>query len=358
MEACIELGSWYEGLVDRAAGDAGRKKMLLRAKTYFVRFLKLHTKRDVNLLKATLAIERIDEQLEKLGGKPRVRDVAGVLWAAVDDLCEVRINGKLVLAADIRSRKSEKVTLNPGDLITARLVNTGGPAGFCFAFQGEGADVEFSSDTWSWFIYAPPSAKSWWKVRPGRKVKRAQKGNNRGLRGLAAQMASRPLQTPCEMIWGVGRQCYLYHVVTVDELRGSGLKCVSIDATYTASSVYPRTSQLPVLLTGKGELHGRVYAFHTKLEASPYIIITLKKAFPIERIAIENLRASGLYSRARGLTMWTSSDRKRWKPIWTAKNAQAAWRIDLKTPVTARYVKIGLRHTDYLHLAGVRIYSK
>jgi hypothetical protein len=280
------------------------------------------------------------------------------MWATVDDVCEVRINGKVVLATDIRSRRSAKVTLNPGDLITARLVDNGGQVGFCFVFQGEGADVEFSSNTRSWFIYTPGIAKSWWKARPGRKTRRARAGNNRNVGAQAARMAPRPLQTPYKSIWGVGRQCYLYHVVTADELRGSGLKCVSTDATYTASSIYRGTSPRPVLLTGKGNLYGGVHAFHTNLEASPYIVITLKKAFPIKRISIENRRDAGLYARARGLTVWVSSDRKRWKPIWSAERAQAAWRIDLKTPVTARYVKIGLRHTDYLHLAGVRIYAK
>lgn len=354
QDVCMELGAWYEGLTGGAAGPA-KSKMLLRAKAYYARFLKVHTKKDAIALKARLALDRIEKQLEELGGKPRVRNVAGAVWATADDVCELRINGKPVLQSDIRSRKLAKVALNPGDLITARLVDTGGACGFCFAFQGNSADVGFSSDTRSWFIYAPASAKSWWKARPSKKAKRAGRGNNRGIRNDAVRMAPRPMQSPCEMIWGEGRQCYLYHVVTTEELRGSGLKWISGDASYTVSSTFRRQRPLPALLAGKGDLHYGEYAFHTERQANPYIIITLKQASPIKRIVIVN-RGSGVDQRARGLTVWVSTDRKRWNRIWTARSVESCWRIDLKTPVSAKYVKIGLRHTDFFHLASVRIY--
>ena len=149
-----------------------------------------------------------------------------------------------------------------------------------------------------------------------------------------------------------------------------GLSWVSQDATYEASSSYVRDDgtvlrPLPSLLTGRGRLYRPVggedcFAFHTNEEKHPHIIITLTGVPTIQRLFIENRRGvgAGELGRASGLTVWVSGDKKSWKRVWTAEGVAPSWMVKLKAPVAAAYVKIGLPHTDYLHLTTVKIYGR
>ena len=148
-----------------------------------------------------------------------------------------------------------------------------------------------------------------------------------------------------------------------------GLTWVSRDATYEASSSYvddDGTVQrpLPSLLTGRGRLYnpggGQDYfAFHTKREKDPHIIIALTGVPTIQRLFIENRRGlgGGELERASGLTVWVSADKKSWQHVWTAQRVAPAWMVKIETPIAAAYVKIGLLKTDYLHLTTVKIYG-
>ncbi len=108
-----------------------------------------------------------------------------------------------------------------------------------------------------------------------------------------------------------------------------------------------------------GERQGeykKSFAFHTT-DAGGYIIIELKKESAISKFLIEN-RTDGFQERAAGLSIWTSSDQKEWKEVWTAQKVEPSWDIKLEKPVKAKFVKIGNKENNALHLNKVRIYGE
>jgi len=58
--ACKELGDWYRGMADQAAGPA-RTPMATRAKAYYGRFLSLHATEDVARAQVILTMKKLDE---------------------------------------------------------------------------------------------------------------------------------------------------------------------------------------------------------------------------------------------------------------------------------------------------------
>jgi len=140
---------------------------------------------------------------------------------------------------------------------------------------------------------------------------------------------------------------------------------ISLSASYRTSSDYSRDyGPLPVLLTGVGPLHtarlpnqnelAEEFAFHTALEDSPYIEIDLGRWSAITGLRVENRRRQ-LQERAKGLTVWLSGDHRSWREVARLDDVRAAWDINLSTPESARYVKLGLRRRDYLHLARIEV---
>lgn len=59
----LELGEWYRGLADGATGDAARAAMLRRAKAYYDRFLAVHEAKDLDRVKASLALQKVETDL-------------------------------------------------------------------------------------------------------------------------------------------------------------------------------------------------------------------------------------------------------------------------------------------------------
>lgn len=70
--ACMELARWYQDLA-ASAGPAGKAAMLKRARDYYQRYLELHTQEDLPRSQAALAMQKIDEQLAKLGAAEAAR---------------------------------------------------------------------------------------------------------------------------------------------------------------------------------------------------------------------------------------------------------------------------------------------
>jgi hypothetical protein len=133
-------------------------------------------------------------------------------------------------------------------------------------------------------------------------------------------------------------------------------KWISKDATYTMSSVM--TPALPNLLNGKGGGHqNNGLAFHTQREDSPYITIDLGATKRMAGLEIVNRRDDlALLARAKTLTVWTGAEANGpWREVWRADGPEKEWTIKLATPVTARFVKIGLREKNPLHLFSVKI---
>jgi hypothetical protein len=133
---------------------------------------------------------------------------------------------------------------------------------------------------------------------------------------------------------------------------------ISKDATYTMSSV--KMPGLPNLLNGKGGgQQSNGFAFHTEPEDSPYITIDLGATKGIAGLEIINRRDDlSLLGRAKTLTVWTGAGANGpWRELWRAEGAEKELTIKLKTPVTARYVKIGLREKNPLHLFSVKVFG-
>ena len=57
---CGQLGDWYRGLADQAAG-AAKASLTTRARAYYKRFLSLHTTEDVAQAQVVLAMKKLDE---------------------------------------------------------------------------------------------------------------------------------------------------------------------------------------------------------------------------------------------------------------------------------------------------------
>ena len=369
IDACLELGNWYyESLLGKAS-DLSKVLLLRRAAGYYQRYLALYTKRDVKRLNASLVLEEINKKLAELGqpGSTDVKITAtgngckGTVYACGDDEYELRINSTVVLTDKSRYRaKSAEVELKAGDVIAVKLVDAGGSyKGFCLLFQGKEDGIEFATDIWTWSSYVPKDKDNWWLIETSSKSPMAAKGTSLRLPGYVVKQAQRPLVGMCMSIWGTGSEGFVYHVVTAADVRK--LKWVSKDATYVVSSKLT-TFGRPVepkefLLTGEaGPTSYIQYAFVTSEEAKPNIVISLKQIAMVKRILIENRRRRS-QDKAAGLTVWVSSSKIRWTKIWTAADVQDWWRIDLKSSIRAKYVKIGLPGTGTLHLASVKIFG-
>ena len=111
--ACLELGNWYyETLVGKVSA-VGKVTLLRRAATYYRRYLALYTGRDVKRLNASLALEEINKELEKLGvSEPAI--AVTVYWNMADD-ADVYLNGKALreYKPDFRSRRDEAYQVFP-----------------------------------------------------------------------------------------------------------------------------------------------------------------------------------------------------------------------------------------------------
>ena len=89
-------------------------------------------------------------------------------------------------------------------------------------------------------------------------------------------------------------------------------------------------------------------------------MIDLKRERDVVGMTILN-RSDGppeVQSRASTLAVWLSDDAIHWRCVWKAYAARPVWSFALEKPERARYVKIGLRDTNFLHLKRVRIYGR
>lgn len=69
-QACTELAEWYLSLTDKATTN-GKITVLVRAKGYYETFLEKYDKTDLTRTKATLALERVEAELERLEPTPK-----------------------------------------------------------------------------------------------------------------------------------------------------------------------------------------------------------------------------------------------------------------------------------------------
>ncbi|HQK96159.1 MAG TPA: discoidin domain-containing protein, partial [Armatimonadota bacterium] len=103
------------------------------------------------------------------------------------------------------------------------------------------------------------------------------------------------------------------------------------------------------------------WGFHTDAEPNPWWQVDLGEPTPIARIDVYN-RADGAAERAARILCWLSDDGQTWREVYR-HNGQVFYgytdgkplRIALGGEV-ARYVRLGLEGTSYLHLDEVEVY--
>ena len=114
------------------------------------------------------------------------------------------------------------------------------------------------------------------------------------------------------------------------------------------------------------KLYPASYAFHTKEEASPNIIIDVGSKKKLAGLLIKN-REGCCQERAKNLKLWTSLDAKKWDLVWEAGNDSKEWTVPLSTEHMgastqgreARYLKLGMDgpKKKILHLKKVEVYE-
>jgi len=143
---------------------------------------------------------------------------------------------------------------------------------------------------------------------------------------------------------------------------------ISKNASYDVSSVHAHFTPLPYFLTGSGKVHDEssAFSFHTQLDGKdPYVIIDLGEKRTVTKIYIQNRGhlTAGDTKRIRDprvetLTVWLALNATNFgKPVWQVERPQLEWTIQLQ-PTEARYVKIGLRQKEALHLKHVKIFGR
>jgi len=223
---CRELGDWYAKDLAVGAPAVAKPALLRRAHAYYQRFLASYEKQDATRLKVALAAAAVRKQLGEegvspFGFSPGVR-AEGTLMVAADDIFELRVNGETLLAgSNWRQPHAKAIELKAGDVIAARVRNTGGQQGFFVLFQGKQAGVEFGTETSSWKAYVPGDAGKWWSISD--RAGAAEEGNHNGTREAVSKVLRRPMSGSWRVIWGKGNPCFVYRVVKAVDLRPRGV---------------------------------------------------------------------------------------------------------------------------------------
>ena len=171
------------------------------------------------------------------------------------------------------------------------------------------------------------------------------------------------LPKPCEwtldVVTGEARLIEPKPDVPEADLRAlPGVSLISAGASYTTSSAFAAEHGSGRLLDADDGTDA--FAFHTQNEPEPNVVIDLKRERDVVGMTILN-RSDGppeVQSRASTLAVWLSDDAIHWRSVWKAYAARPVWSFALDKPEQARYVKIGLRDTNFLHLKRVRIYGR
>ncbi len=407
---CLELGRWYDQLIEKGTTPTSKATAAGRAADYYHRFLSLHKARDAMGVAGTLALRSLEERMNKLGVKrPTPTTRAGqTQWIDLLQLIDparqvvsgkwVRQAGELVASCPSRGLIVAPITaLGSYDLEVALTVKQG-TEGSVILPVGTG-DVGLILGGWKGLYSGlaeidgrqPGSdnvttIKSEDKQGPLRIGARALLDIRVRVKGKNAQITAmldgkkiiawsgKQSSLGISSLWPMPTKTFglgtyasnvVWHSVKLKRLDPyeRSLKWISKGASYKPSSIYEQTSKqyppLGTLLSGEGKLYADDFAFSTNLEANPHVVINLKKSQPISRIVIDNRRGP-YWRQTKGLAVSVSATGRTWTPVWRAAKLQRSWLIDLKTTVRAKHVKIGLTTGEkgaYLALAGVWIYG-
>ncbi len=103
------------------------------------------------------------------------------------------------------------------------------------------------------------------------------------------------------------------------------------------------------------------FGFHTQQEENPWWQVDLGQTLPLDRIVIYN-RGDGVAQRAARLKILLSENDRDWQPLYEHDGSEFLGFADQK-PLqvvagdgVARYVRVQLPGTNYLHLDEVEVY--
>jgi hypothetical protein len=108
------------------------------------------------------------------------------------------------------------------------------------------------------------------------------------------------------------------------------------------------------------------YSFHTNIEQDPWWRVDLIDLHEVHEIRIFNRIGMEEFNRRASLLHASSSlDGKEWTTLYVRQEATSFGGVDgfplvikLKEPVTARFIEIGLRQREFLHLDQVELYGE
>lgn len=140
---------------------------------------------------------------------------------------------------------------------------------------------------------------------------------------------------------------------------------IAIGKPATQSSVSPYSRNPQVRLDAAGAVNGLVtgsFGFHTGRDSPPWWMVDLEAVYRIAEIWVFN--RLDLAGRARGLRLLTSTSGRDWRQVYEhppGRTFGGAYGTPLMAVMdgtaTARFVRIELPETQYLHLDQVKIFG-
>ena len=403
------LGQWYKTLSGRAAGKEAKARLLVRGRDYLRMYLEVHEKQDVKRLSALNAMKGIDAALKALGvssaspAAPKWLDMLALINPARHTVSGTWVRQGTGLVGSGKSHTRILVPVTAFGSYDLQLVFTVLSGSECTTVLPVGAgQATMTFGGWGGSISGLSNINGEdasdrgnpTRIDLGRGGKMLQVGvktmldvavrikdeqahvtaklNGKKVIDWTGMQSTLTLHRHWVMpikAFGLGTagSKVVWHTAKVRLLDPAdrNIEWVSKDATFKISSTSSKYKPLKAFLTGEGELTSGC-AIHTDYEATPWAIIALTKAVDVKRIVILNRqRAYSSRSQNPGLRVWTSVDGAEWQELWRAKASSSMWMINLKTPIKARYVKLGLVNVSesgkprnsYLALAGVKIYA-
>ncbi len=215
--AWVDLAEWYETSA-RSAGAYASPVLLRHARDAYGHYVTTEGEQGLLGLKAKVGHQRVVDALAALEAADEAphNKYKGKLVAACDDAVDIYVNDKRIMGGDMRSFSPVPVTLETGDVITARCRNFYYQLGFFFMFVSDDGGHKIVSRARDWKSYQPTSSYHWWKVQPdgelpnSRKVTAVDKRFNRMVgQAIGAKWGG------SYIIWGhtASEYAYLYHVV-------------------------------------------------------------------------------------------------------------------------------------------------
>lgn len=136
---------------------------------------------------------------------------------------------------------------------------------------------------------------------------------------------------------------------------------LSSDAAIKFDGKFPNSSwnAEPHLLFAAVGKKDADFAFHSNHDAdSPTITVRLAEPAELQHLVLRNRLSPQFYERAKGLTVWVSSDGESYKRVWSAEKMKGEWKIDFPSGTEAQYLKIGLDGKGTFHLYQTVVYGK